>query len=63
MIEIIQKFHKDLTILPGTRELITKLTEFFVGGNPKSQEGNPIYKSALIINSVCKFGFSMKLAK
>lgn len=36
MIELVQKLHKDLTLLPATRDLITKLTEFLVGGDPKT---------------------------
>ena len=63
LIDLIQKLHNDLVKLPSTRDLFTNLTEFFVGGEKQFSRDSPIWKSALIISSVCKFGFSTDLCK
>jgi hypothetical protein len=63
IIDLIQKLHNDLVKLPSTRDLFTNITEFFVGGEKQINQDNPIWKSALIISSVCKFGFSIDLCK
>ena len=63
IIDLIQKLHNDLVKLPSTRDLFTNLTEFFVGGEKQISRDSPIWKSALIVSSVCKFGFSTDLCK
>ncbi|TNV82260.1 hypothetical protein FGO68_gene16730 [Halteria grandinella] len=68
LIELIQKVHQDLITIPATRDLCSLLAQSLLGGkrtfsNQAVSNPHPIWKSALIMNSVFKFGLSTNLCK
>jgi hypothetical protein len=63
-IDLVQKFHKNLTQLPASRDLITRLAAFILGGkNSAIHKDSPIWKSALIVNSVLRFGLTVEVSR